>query len=148
MVPGSFARNWQLMKLARNWRPGDVGWEIVGRLLSDPRSHMNAEIIRIASELGYEEGSKFISRFPRDTDLVTVLEGFFLLTGITCMTEEEEGVTFFSLQEGEGLLADAIPNRQVTAAYMRGCIRAIAPEAEVSTEDGQMAVAMEGGVRA
>ena len=58
----SFARDWQLLKIARSLRRHDVAGPLVRILLADASGDLVDRVAAIAGKLGEEDGTALIAR--------------------------------------------------------------------------------------
>jgi hypothetical protein len=130
---GSFARDWQLIKLARTWHPHDISREIVERLLDAHNPLVVKEIGKAAHALGAEEGRQFKERMPAGMDEVSVLESLFLVGGIWCeAARDEDGARLRIRKDTGSFLGGGKHLEAITLPFLTGIIEAIAPGAKVS----------------
>ena len=138
---GSFARDWHLIKLSRSWHPKDVAGKILSRLTTDGPPDVVEAVNKIAYTLGFEDGKEFLSRMPGAIDAVSVLESFFLLTGISCELEtEEQQLHLYIKKECGSLFGDGVCDASVAAAFISGVVHAVATSAHISDRDDVLVV--------
>jgi hypothetical protein len=140
---GSFARDWHLIKLSRSWHPKDVAGQILSRLTADGPPDVVEAVNKIAFTLGFEDGKDFLSRMPEGIDCVSVLESFFLLTGISCEldTEEEQQPHLYIKKECGSLFGDGGGcDASVATAFISGFVHAVARSAHISDRDDVLVV--------
>jgi hypothetical protein len=78
----SFARDWQLIKVARSLRRHDVAGPLVKRLLADASPGLTERITVIAGRLGEENGTALLAHTEERFDSPTLMEGLLLTWGI------------------------------------------------------------------
>ena len=132
---GSFARDWQLIKLSRSWQPQDIAGEVLRRLMKNGSGDVRAELKETIYSIGIEDGAKFRERIPARSDAGLLVEGFFLIAGISC-TVEGEGPSrrLFIKKECGHIFKDGECSDEIAAHYLSGYIRGIAPGAVVLDE--------------
>jgi len=129
---GSFARDWQLIKLSRTWHPHDLSGAILERLLEAHNPLVVTEIGKAARALGAEEGKQFRERMPAAMDEVTVLESLFLVGGIWCEAARDEDGAMLRIRKDTGtFLGGAGHLETIAIPFLAGIIEAIAPGARV-----------------
>ncbi|HDR72321.1 MAG TPA: hypothetical protein ENN85_00150 [Methanoculleus sp.] len=129
---GSFARDWQLIKLARTWQPHDLAGAILERLVEHRNPLVMVEIGKAARALGAEEGRQFRERMPAGMDAVSVLESLFLMGGIWCEAVRGDAGALLRIKKETGtFLAGGAQQRAVAIPFLSGVIEAVAPGAQV-----------------
>ncbi|NYT06459.1 MAG: hypothetical protein GKC04_08890 [Methanomicrobiales archaeon] len=138
---GSFARDWHLIKLSRSWHPHDVAGKILSRLVAGGAPGVAKAVADIAYALGTEEGREFLGRMPAGMDAVSVLESFFLVTGISCDldTEGKQPVLYIKKECGS-LFGNGGCTPEVAAEFIRGFVHAVASPAHVRDQDDVLIV--------
>ena len=113
----SFARDWQLIKVARSLQRHDVTGSLVQKLLADAPAGLTERIAAIARRLGEENGTELVTHAEERLDPPTLMEGLLLTWGIPCESTEagEEGVAI--AVDGA---ATAAPEEYIPRAPRRG----------------------------
>jgi hypothetical protein len=134
---GSFARDWNLIKATRTWHPHDMAGDVLERLLEDASEGMLSEVTDIAYRLGVEEGRRFLDRTPVGMDDASVLESYFLVSGIPCEVEEEEGghKLLHIRKEKSSMFAVNPGMRRLSSAFVFGFVSAVTRRAAIEEED-------------
>lgn len=129
---GSFARDWQLIKLARTRTPHDVSRAILEHLLEDRNPLVVREIGKAARALGQEEGRQFRERMPEGMDGVSVLESLFLVGGIWCEAARHGEGAHLRIKKDTGtFLGDSNGSEAIATPFLSGIIEAILPGATI-----------------
>lgn len=122
----SFARDWQLIKVARSLRRHDVAGPLVRELLADASPALVEQVAAIAGRLGEEDGTALLARSEERFDAATLMEGLLLMWGIPCESKEVagEGITI-TLQGNGAATREAFVDERVAAPYLAGYARAL-----------------------
>lgn len=122
----SFARNWQLIKVARSLRQHDVAGPLIQRLLKDAPPDLEERIATIAGQLGEEDGMTLRTRSEAGFDAPTLMEGLLLMWGIPCESREEarEGITITLFHDGTAI-REVFADERVAAPYLASYSRAL-----------------------
>lgn len=131
MRPGtSFARDWQLVKLARSMPEHDVAGKILRELLEDADPTLVEQVSAIAGRLGAEDGRALLAHSEEGFDAATLMEGLLLMWGIPCESKEVagEGITI-TLQGNGAATREAFVDERVAAPYLAGYARALQRDA-------------------
>jgi hypothetical protein len=128
----SFARDWQLIKVARSLRRHDVAGPLVKKLLADAPAGLAERITAIAGRLGEEHGTAFLGHTEERFDSPTLMEGLLLTWGIPCeSTETDDGSVVIAIG-GDGAAAavqEAFADVRVAGPYLAGYARALQADA-------------------
>ncbi|NLM29622.1 MAG: hypothetical protein GX216_04215 [Methanomicrobiales archaeon] len=138
----SFARNWQLIKVARSLRQHDVAGPLIQRLLKDASPDLEEQIAAIAGQLGEEDGLALRARSEAGFDAPTLMEGLLLMWGIPCESREEhgEGITITLLCDGTAI-REVFADERVAAPYLASYSRALQQDAAFERgADGRMII--------
>ncbi|MFY1644592.1 hypothetical protein ACK11Z_12745, partial [Methanoculleus bourgensis] len=98
----SFARDWQLVKLARSMPQHDVAGPVLRDLLADASPALVEEVTAIAGRLGLEDGRALLAHSEERFDPPTLMEGLLLMWGIPCESREAPGGEVAITLRGEG----------------------------------------------
>jgi hypothetical protein len=129
---GSFARDWQLIKLARTRAPHDISQAIVEHLLEANNPLVVKEIGKAARALGQEEGRQFRERMPGGMDGVSVLESLFLVGGIWCEVARDGDAAHLRIRKDTGtFLGGNNRSEAIALPFLSGIIEAILPGATI-----------------
>ncbi len=136
----SFARDWQLIKVARSLRRHDVAGPLVRRLLVDAPPGLTEGIAAIAGRLGKENGTALLAHAEERFDPPTLMEGLLLTWGIPCHStgDADDGVVTIAI-DGDGAAAalqDTFTDVRVAVPYLTGYVRALQPDAVIEAGDG------------
>ncbi len=131
MRPGiSFAKDWQLLKLARSIRRHTVSGPILKRLLDRASEDLGRDIRTLAHELGTEDGSALRSHASDRMEPATLMEGILLMWGVAADLEATEEATRLVVDTANtAALAAAFADERIAIPYLTGYIAAIAPDA-------------------
>ncbi|WOF16314.1 hypothetical protein F1737_06090 [Methanoplanus sp. FWC-SCC4] len=129
----SFARDWQLMKLSRNWKPDDRSGEILKGLLTDASPEIMKKVSEISYGIGQSDAEKIVERMQQRMELLDLFEGMLIVSGIDYKSVEEDGSHSFILKkEIRQIISCMDVNTEISASYIRGFITRIAPGADIS----------------
>jgi len=135
----SFARDWQLLKIARSLRGHDVTGPLVRRLLADASSDTVDRVAAIAEKLGEEDGTSLLARNEARFDPPTLMEGLLLMWGIPCDTREAADGSMIITVGGDGAaLRETFADARVAAPYLAGYARALQPDAVLADDTGRI----------
>ncbi len=133
----SFARDWQLVKLARSMPQHDVASPILRALLADAPAALVEEVTAIAGRIGLEDGSALLSRSEERFDPPTLMEGLLLMWGIPCESKEAPGGgVAITLGGGETTVREAVVDERVAGPYLAGYARALQQDAVLEQDAG------------
>ncbi|MCK9278815.1 MAG: hypothetical protein M0P22_12095 [Methanoculleus sp.] len=128
----SFARDWQLIKVARSLRRHDVAGPLVKKLLADASPGLTEQITVIAGRLGEENGTALLAHTEERFDSPTLMEGLLLTWGIPCeSTDTDDGSVVIAIG-GDGAAAaiqEALADVRVARPYLAGYARALQADA-------------------
>ncbi|MBP7411540.1 MAG: hypothetical protein KA818_08400 [Methanoculleus sp.] len=135
----SFARDWQLLKIARSLRRHDVAGPLVRILLADASGDLVDRVAAIAGKLGEEDGTALIARNEERFDPPTLMEGLLLMWGIPCDSRETADGSMVITIGGNGTaLQETFADVRVAAPYLAGYARALQPDAALTGDAGRM----------
>lgn len=143
MRPGtSFARDWQLVKLARSMPEHDVAGKILRELLEDADPTLVEQVSAIAGRLGAEDGRALLAHSEEGFDAATLMEGLLLMWGIPCTSKEVPGGGLvISLEPGEAAIRETFVDELVAGPYLAGYARALQQDAVLERDaDGRMMI--------
>jgi len=125
---GSFARDWQLIKLSKDLKPHDISEEVLNRLVESSDEKIVEKIEDIVVEIGKKEGENVHERMSTSMDPETVIEGLLIASGILYETrgKGEELVIEINLDE-KNIIPTSIQNPRLNFAYITGFVTALAP---------------------
>ncbi|WP_292521482.1 hypothetical protein [Methanoculleus sp.] len=139
----SFARDWQLIKVARSLRRHDVTGPLVQRLLTDASAETSQQVTVIADRLGAEDGAALLARTEERFDPPTLMEGLLLTWGIPCeLTEGADGsVTLTVGADAAAAIRETFADVRVAGPYLAGYARALQRDAVLeSGASGRMTI--------
>ena len=140
----SFARDWQLIKVARSLRRRDVTAPLVQRLLADAPHGLAEQVTAIARKLGAEDGAALLTHNEERFDPPTLMEGLLLMWGIPCEPAGTPDGGRAIVIEGAAALAairETFADLRVAAPYLAGYARALQRDAVLETgAGGRMAI--------
>jgi hypothetical protein len=126
----SFARDWQLIKVARSLREHDVTGSLLRRLLKDAPPGLMERVTAIAERLGEEDGTALLSRAEERFDPPTLMEGLLLTWGVPSeSTETAEGGVLLTIDCTAAAVRDTFADARVAGPYLAGYARALQPDA-------------------
>ncbi len=137
----SFARDWQLIKVARSLRRHDVSGPLVRRLLEDAPSGLTERVTAIAGRLGEENGKTLLAHTEERFDPPTLMEGLLLTWGIPCEPTEaaDGGVTIaIDCDVAAAAIQETFADVRVAGPYLAGYVRALQPDAVLKAGAGGM----------
>ncbi|HOI13167.1 MAG TPA: hypothetical protein PLG75_04880 [Methanoculleus sp.] len=134
----SFARDWQLIKVARSLRRHDFAVPLVRRLLADAPPGLTEEITTIAGQLGKENGTALLAHTEERFDPPTLMEGLLLTWGIPCQSadEAEDGGVTITIAGAAAALRETFADVRVAVPYLAGYVGALQPDAVLEAGDG------------
>ncbi|MBN2733545.1 MAG: hypothetical protein JXQ82_01640 [Methanomicrobiaceae archaeon] len=128
----SFARDWQLLKLSRDWKPADRSIEILDGLVKDNDPLIIEKIEKIVNEIGKHDAEEILQRMHPKMDIEAILEGILLVSGIAYETfEDNDGKKIKIKKEMRSSLSKVVSDNRISAAYIRGFIEIIIPGSEI-----------------
>ncbi len=128
----SFARDWQLLKLTRDWKPKDRSNEIVQRLLASNDPTVTAHIEAILKDMGKADATGMIQRMHPQMEKGTLIEGILLISGIAYETSDEGKEKRYMIKKAANSVdTNSVFDVNVNAVYIRSFIETIAPESEI-----------------
>lgn len=134
-VGTSFARDWQLLKVARSLRRHDVTGPLVRILLEDASGDLVERVATAAKKLGEEDGTALLACNEERFDPPTLMEGLLLMWGIPCDSHEtDDGSMVLTLGSDDAALRETFADIRVAAPYLAGYARALQSGA-VFTDD-------------
>ncbi|MBP2132229.1 hypothetical protein J2128_000150 [Methanomicrobium sp. W14] len=142
----SFARDWQLLKLSRDWKPADRSNEILSRLIKDNDPLVIEKIEIISRDMGKQDAEEILRRMNPRMDVKTILEGILLVSGITYETSGDNKTGRKKIMIKKDMKSgyqEFFSNRRVSAAYIRGFVNALAPNNKVSEMDDYFSLIIE-----
>jgi hypothetical protein len=126
----SFAKDWQLIKLARSIRRNPVSVPILRRLLDRGTMELCGDIASLARDLGAEDGAALRDHASERMEPATLMEGILLMWGIASELETLDDCTRLTvITTGTTALADAFADERIAIPYLKGYVGAIAPDA-------------------
>jgi len=134
----SFARDWQLIKVARSLRRHDVTGPLVRRLLADAPPGLTEGITEIAGRLGEENGTALLAHTEERFDPPTLMEGLLLTWGIPCQSVNgaDDGAVTIMIDGAAAALRETFADVRVAVPYLTGYVRALQPDAVLEAGDG------------
>jgi len=132
----SFARDWQLIKVARALRRHDVTGPLVRCLLRDAPPDLAEQVAVIAGRLGVEDGTALLAHTEERFDPPTLMEGLLLTWGIPCEPGENADGAVAIVIDGEDAAAairETFADERVAGPYLRGYARALQRDAVFET---------------
>ncbi|NLN09906.1 MAG: hypothetical protein GX186_09955 [Methanoculleus thermophilus] len=135
----SFARDWQLIRVARSLRRHDVTRPLIQRLLAEATLDLTRRIAVIAEQLGKEDGTALLAHTEEQFDPPTLMEGILLTWGIPCEhIDEADGSAILSIG-GDGAAAairETFADIRVAEHYLTGYIRVLQHDAVLEPVSG------------
>ncbi|KLK87973.1 hypothetical protein SZ63_08275 [Methanoculleus sediminis] len=126
----SFARDWQLIKVARSLQRHDVTGSLVQKLLADAPAGLTERIAAIARRLGEENGTELVTHAEERLDPPTLMEGLLLTWGIPCeSTEAGDGDVAIAVDGAATAVREAFADVRVAEPYLAGYARALQRDA-------------------
>jgi hypothetical protein len=126
----SFARDWQLIKVARSLRRHDVAGPLVRDLLRDASPDLVKQVAAIAGRLGAEDGKALLACNEEQFDPPTLMEGLLLMWGIPCEPgEAADGSIAITLGGDGAAIQEAFADVRVAGPYLAGYARALQHDA-------------------
>lgn len=140
----SFARDWQLIKVARALRRHDVTGPLVRGLLRDAPPALAEQVAVIAGRLGEEDGTALLAHNEERFDPPTLMEGLLLTWGIPCESGEaaDGGTTIVIDDDGTAAaIRETFADKRVAEPYLASYARALQRDAVLEHgADGKMAI--------
>lgn len=126
----SFARDWQLIKVARSLRRHDVAGPLVRGLLRDASPDLVEQVGAIAGRLGAEDGTALLACNEEQFDPPTLMEGLLLMWGIPCEPgEAADGGTTITIGGDGSAVCETFADVRVAGPYLAGYARALQHDA-------------------
>jgi hypothetical protein len=125
---GSFARDWQLIKLSRDLKPHNISEEVLNRLIEDSDEETAQKIEKIVVDIGRRDGQNVHERMSTSMDPETVIEGLLIASGIMYESggSGRDFVIEIALDE-KNIISSSIQNPKLNIAYITGFAAALAP---------------------
>ncbi len=135
----SFARDWQLLKIARSLRRHDVAGPLLRLLLAEASGDLVDRVATIARKLGEDDGTALLIRNEERFDPPTLMEGLLLMWGIPCDPHETDDGSMVITIGGDGAaLQETFADVRVAAPYLAGYVHALQPDAAFTNDSGRM----------
>ncbi|KAF5081908.1 hypothetical protein DSECCO2_105190 [anaerobic digester metagenome] len=126
----SFARDWQLIKVARSLQRHDVTGSLLQKLLADAPAGLTERIAAIARRLGEENGTQILTHAEEQLDPPTLMEGLLLTWGIPCeATDAADGGVAIAVDGAATAVREAFADIRVAEPYLEGYARALQRDA-------------------
>ena len=137
----SFARDWQLLKLSRDWKPADRSGEILSRLIKDNNPIVLDKVETIVKDIGRKDADEIKNRMHSQMDINTVLEGILLVSGIAYETEnDDDGKKIRIKKEMRSSFSEVISDAGISAVYIRSFIEALIPDLDITDKGDNFTV--------
>lgn len=128
-ITSSFARDWQFVKISRNWRPHDFSKEVLEELIKVNDKAINERISDIAFELGKKEGREIKGRLGDQIEINTVIEGILLISGYDYNLKKEEKKTEITITKPKISKNQQSANTGImNIPYIKGVVLSVIPE--------------------
>lgn len=128
-ITSSFARDWQFVKISRNWRPHDFSKEVLEELIKENDKAINEKISDIAFELGKKEGKEIKGRLGDQIEINTVIEGILLISGYDYNLKKEEKNTEITITKPKISKNQQSANTGLmNIPYIKGVVLSVIPE--------------------
>ncbi|MFA7198524.1 MAG: hypothetical protein WC093_04475 [Methanoculleus sp.] len=126
----SFARDWQLIKVARALRRHDVTGPLVRGLLHDASPALAEQVAVIAGRLGTEDGTALLAHNEERFDPPTLMEGLLLTWGIPCASKAatDGGITII-IDGAAAAVRETFADERVAEPYLTGYVGALQQDA-------------------
>ena len=137
-ITSSFARDWQFLKISRNWKPHDFSKDVLEKLIRENDKKINEKISCIVFELGRKEGREIKSRLGNQMDIPTVIEGILLISGQEYNIKRNNEKMEIIISKSGKFKDNLIENADIIfIPYLKGVIQSIIPDAHFldSSED-------------
>lgn len=126
----SFARDWQLIKVARSLQRHDVTGSLVQKLLADAPAGLTERIAAIARRLGEENGTELLTHAEEQLNPPTLMEGLLLTWGIPCESSDAaDGGVAIAIDGAATAVREAFADVRVAEPYLEGYARALQRDA-------------------
>ncbi|BBL68238.1 hypothetical protein [Methanoculleus chikugoensis] len=126
----SFARDWQLIKVARSLQRHDVTGSLVQKLLADAPAGLTERIAAIARRLGEENGTELLTHAEEQLNPPTLMEGLLLTWGIPCESSDTaDGGVSIAVDGAATVVREAFADVRVAGPYLEGYARALQRDA-------------------
>ncbi len=126
----SFARDWQLIKVARSLQRHDVTGSLVQKLLLDAPPGLTERIAATARRLGEESGTELLTHAEEQLDPPTLMEGLLLTWGIPCESADAADGGISIVIDGAAMaVRETFADIRVAEPYLEGYARALQRDA-------------------
>jgi len=126
----SFARDWQLIKVARSLQRHDVTGSLVQKLLADAPAGLTERIAATARRLGEESGTELLTHAEEQLDPPTLMEGLLLTWGIPCESADAaDGGISIAIDGAATAVRETFADIRVAEPYLEGYARALQRDA-------------------
>jgi hypothetical protein len=133
----SFARDWQLIKVARSLQRQDVAGSLVQKLLLDAPPGLTERIAVIARRLGEENGTQLLTHAEERLDPPTLMEGLLLTWGIPCESADAaDGGISIAIDGAATAVRETFADIRVAESYLEGYARALQRDAVLERGGG------------
>ncbi len=127
-ITSSFARDWQFVKISRNWKPHDFSKEVLDRLINENNRNLNDKISSIVYDIGSEEGREIKASLGDRMEIHTVIEGILLISGQNYSTKRENERTEIIIMKTGNPKENIHENQDIISyPYLKGVIKSIVP---------------------
>ena len=131
-ITSSFARDWQFLKISRNWKPHDFSKEVLERLIQENDRNLNERISSIIFDIGMKEGREIKARLGTQIEIQTVIEGIMLISGQNYSINENDGITEINIFRVKNSNEKGLDSQDIISfPYLRGVIKSIMPESQL-----------------
>jgi len=128
-ITSSFARDWQFVKISRNWRPHDFSREVLEELIGEDDRFINEKISSIVFKLGKKEGEEIKNRLGGQIEIDTVIDGILLISGHDYNIKRKGEQTEIIITKSGKSKNQQIDNTDlVNISYIKGVIQSIIPD--------------------
>jgi hypothetical protein len=141
----TFAKDWQLIKLARSMRRHDVSGPIVRRLISEAHPELLLDIVSIAERLGAEDGAILLEHASERFEPATLMEGILLMWGIPCELPDDDAPASLTIRMDGPALRAAFADERIAVPYLSGYVKAIAPGASLAHQKDTLTIEFPAG---
>ena len=140
----SFARDWQLLKLSRDWKPTERSGEILSVLIKDNDILINEKIERIVENIGERDAEEILMRMHPKMEVNTILEGILLVSGIDYqISKDGAGKKIMIKKEMKNKISEVLSGNKISAAYIKGFIKSIIPDSEITDRGDHFTLILE-----
>lgn len=141
MTKGQFSRDWSLLKLARTWKPRDIGGEVIERVMQDGTPEAVTDILRVIRDIGFEDGKKAAERMPPFMEPAEIIESTLLVAGVeTERVDGDGGFIILVSLDAHHLFGYPFSMAEPAVAYVTGFVGAIAGDAAVSRSEDHLKI--------